>query len=214
MALPASPVRKPERLPGITITVAVHAAVIGVLLSYAPAREELLELGPVMVSLLPQQEPEKPQQLPKPKPVAKVAPRPIPVKPQPILAIAESAPAAAAAMTQPPPAEPPQPSLPVATPAPAPVTPPSFNADYLNNPAPPYPSLSRRLHEEGQVMLRVLVDARGLPERVELRNSSGHERLDRIALETVRHWKFVPARRGEEAVSAWVIVPISFSLRS
>ncbi len=187
---------------------------IGALLSYAPAREKLLELGPVMVSLLPQQEPEKPQQLPKPKPVAKAAPRPIPANPQPILAIAESAPAAAAAVRPPPPAEPPQPSLTVAAPAPAPVTPPRFNADYLNNPAPPYPSLSRRLHEEGRVMLRVLVDARGLPERVELRDSSGHERLDKVALETVRHWKFVPARRGEEAVSAWVIVPISFRLRS
>jgi protein TonB len=70
------------------------------------------------------------------------------------------------------------------------------------------------LHEEGRVLLRVLVDAKGLPERVELRSSSGHERLDRVALDTVRQWKFVPARRGEEAVSAWVIVPISFSLRS
>ncbi len=198
----------------MAITVAVHAAAIAALLSHAPVREQLLEPGPVMVSLLPQQEPEKPQQLPKPRPVAKPTSRPIPAKPQPALAIAESAPAAETAVTPPPPAEPHQPNTPAAAPEPAPVMPPRFNADYLNNPAPPYPSLSRRLHEEGRVMLRVLVDVRGLPERIELRNSSGHERLDKVALETVRHWKFAPARRGEEAVSAWVIVPISFSLRS
>jgi protein TonB len=94
------------------------------------------------------------------------------------------------------------------------VVPPQFNADYLNNPAPQYPALSRRLGEEGRVVLRVLVDERGLPARVELRSSSGHERLDAVALNTVRRWKFAPARRGDQAVSAWVLVPISFSLRS
>jgi protein TonB len=52
-----------------------------------------------------------------------------------------------------------------------------------------------------------------MPARVELRSSSGHDRLDAVALETVRRWKFVPARRGDQAVSAWVLVPISFSLR-
>lgn len=201
-------------MPGMVITLAIHAAVIVALLSHAPARQQLVEFAPVMVSLLPQPEPEKPQALPKPKPVAKTAPRPLPAKPQPLLAVAEAAPAATAAVSPPPPADPLPPAAPVTAAAPAPVTAPRFNADYLNNPAPAYPPLSRRLREEGRVMLRVLVDARGLPERVELRHSSGHERLDRVALETVRQWKFVPARRGEDAVSAWVIVPISFSLRS
>jgi protein TonB len=63
------------------------------------------------------------------------------------------------------------------------------------------------------VMLRIFVDAGGLPGRIELEASSGYERLDQAALDAVRHWKFVPARRGQEAVSAWVIVPISFFLR-
>jgi len=30
----------------------------------------------------------------------------------------------------------------------------------------------------------------------------------------VRQWKFVPARRGDTPVGAWVLVPISFTLRS
>lgn len=202
----------PSRLPGIAVAVGMHAAVLAALLSYAPARQALIDFAPIMVSMV-QQQPEPPQELPKPKPVVKQPVKHSDPKPQPLLAINEpvSAPAPIAA---PPPA--PQPVEPVAIQPqpPAPVTPPQFNANYLNNPPPQYPALSRRLGEEGRVMLRVFVDERGLPVRVEMRSSSGHERLDHVALETVKNWKFVPARRGDQPVSAWVIVPISFSLRS
>jgi protein TonB len=98
--------------------------------------------------------------------------------------------------------------------APVPVTPPAFNAGYLNNPPPDYPPLSRRMHEEGKVILRVFVSEQGLPSQVEIRTSSGYTRLDDVALSTVRQWKFIPARRGEMPVAAWVLVPISFTLRS
>jgi protein TonB len=97
-------------------------------------------------------------------------------------------------------------------PEPAPVIPPRFNADYLQNPAPAYPALARRMHEQGRVLIRVLVSADGLPERVELKTSSGFARLDHSALETIRSWKFVPARQGGEKVAAWVVVPITFTL--
>ncbi len=192
---------------------ALHTAAIAGVLSYAPARQTLLDIAPVMVSLLPPQKPEIPQQLPKPKPVVKQAYRKVDPIPQTVLTTPESAPAPAATVAPPPPTEP-RPAEPVAATQPAPVAPPRFNANYLNNPAPRYPAVSRRLREEGRVTLRVFVDAQGLPARIELRTSSGYERLDHIALETVRQWKFVPARRGDEAISAWVLVPISFSLRS
>jgi protein TonB len=97
---------------------------------------------------------------------------------------------------------------------PAPVTPPIFNADYLNNPAPAYPAVSRRMGEEGKVVLRVYVTDQGLPGDIQVRTSSGHSRLDEAASTTVRSWRFVPARRGNVPVGAWVLVPISFSLRS
>jgi protein TonB len=106
-------------------------------------------------------------------------------------------------------------AAPVAAPAPAPpapVVPPSFLADYLHNPPPPYPASSRRIGEQGRVVLRVLVNPQGEPEQVELRTSSGSPRLDTSALETVRRWKFVPARQGERPVAAWVLVPILFRL--
>jgi protein TonB len=67
--------------------------------------------------------------------------------------------------------------------------------------------------EEGRVMLRVYVEASGLASKVEIRTSSGSERLDQAALEAVKRWKFVPARQGDVAIPAHVVVPISFSLR-
>jgi protein TonB len=45
-----------------------------------------------------------------------------------------------------------------------------------------------------------------------VQKTSGFSRLDQAALETVKHWRFVPARRGSQIVPAWVVVPISFSL--
>jgi protein TonB len=100
----------------------------------------------------------------------------------------------------------------VAAPEPAPLTMAIFNADYLDNPAPSYPALSRRLHEEGRVLLRVLVNPAGRADEVQIQSSSGHARLDTAARETVRGWKFVPAKRGAEPVAAWVLIPVSFRL--
>lgn len=92
------------------------------------------------------------------------------------------------------------------------VVPPRFDAAYLQNPEPGYPILSKRLGEEGKVILRVLVNPEGLAEQVEVRQSSGHARLDQAALVTVRRWRFTPARRGAERLAAWVLVPLSFQL--
>lgn len=90
---------------------------------------------------------------------------------------------------------------------------PSFNANYLRNPKPPYPDMSRRLREEGRVLLRVLISAEGTAKQVELKQSSGYKRLDDSALSTVKRWRFVPAKRGGQAIEMWYDVPVSFSLR-
>lgn len=90
---------------------------------------------------------------------------------------------------------------------------PRFKADYLDNPPPSYPPLSRKLHEEGRVLLRVRVSAQGHAEQVTLQQSSGFARLDERAVEAVRRWQFVPARRALQSVAAWVLVPIQFSLK-
>lgn len=87
-----------------------------------------------------------------------------------------------------------------------------LRANYLRNPKPLYPAASRRLKEQGTVLLRVFVTAAGQPTEVMLKESSGYERLDNAAKQAVTGWKFVPATRNDKPLDAWVIVPIKFSL--
>lgn len=144
-----------------------------------------------------------------------------PVASPPLLAAApraEPAPTTFPVQTQAPalPTKAVEPPVAVAAPAPAPalatVTAARFDADYLRNPAPTYPPMSRKLHEEGKVLLQVNVTATGMAEQVQIKQGSGYPRLDEAALNTVRQWRFTPARRGDEAVAASVVVPIVFRL--
>lgn len=94
----------------------------------------------------------------------------------------------------------------------APLTPPLFNAAYLRNPPPRYPLAARRNGEQGTVTLRVLVDREGMLASVAIEKTSGFALLDNAAREAVRAWRFAPARRGNQAVEAWVLVPVVFRL--
>lgn len=216
----------------LLLVAALHGLALWAWWSYAPARAALETTVTLMVSLVepqvtpaPSKEAPKPLPVkPKPKPKPKEKPKPQPVKaPEPpLLAVPEevSAPVAppvevpVAKTPEPPPIEaPPAPPVEAPPAPPPPLVPPRFDADYLSNPPPEYPALSRRLGEEGQVLLRVRVSAEGLPLAVEVRRSSGFKRLDEAARAAVKRWKFVPARRGEMPVAAWVLIPISFTLR-
>jgi periplasmic protein TonB len=94
------------------------------------------------------------------------------------------------------------------------VEPPKFGAAYLHNPPPQYPVVSRRIGEEGRVLLRVLVSKKGDAEQVEIETGSGSTRLDKAAMDAVKKWRFIPAKRNNEPISAFVIVPIQFTLNS
>ena len=124
-------------------------------------------------------------------PTGSTAPQPAPA---PIASpVAAAAPAAAAA-------------------APPAVQLPSSNAEYLQNPNPPYPAISRRLNEQGKTTVRVLISADGQPQRAEISKSSGFERLDQAALATVMRWRYVPGKRGGVAEAMWFNVPINWVL--
>jgi len=168
------------------------------------------------VSLLTPPAPElpKPEIIPpRPRPVEK---RPLPVQ-QPVqLAAPEDSPAPPTPSAVPPAPTfiaPLPPIAPSAPPAPVQTVQPRFDADYLDNPKPVYPPLSRRMGEAGRVVLRVQVAATGLPTEVIVHTSSSSARLDQAAVDAVRRWKFVPAKRGDQAVAAGVLVPIVFSLK-
>ncbi|QIL79224.1 energy transducer TonB [Diaphorobacter sp. HDW4A] len=171
--------------------------------------------------------------VPTPPPPKPTPPKPAPTPPKPKAqlpaAIKDPTPSPNAPTGSPdvisptPPAPPAPPAPPVAAPSPAPAAPvapaapkielPSSNAAYLNNPSPTFPAVSRRLGEQGKVTLRVLISAQGLPERVELAKSSGFERLDNAAIDTVKRWKFVPGKRNGVAEAMEYLVPVNFVLQ-
>ena len=154
-------------------------------------------------------------------------PPPEPVKPklQPRL-VSTPKPIPSAIVTPPPDLEPvteavaeapTPPAPPAAAPSPAAepaIVPPNFVAAYLNNPPPVYPYAAKLRRETGEVRLRVLVTVDGTAGDVKIEKSSGSSSLDQAARDIVfKRWRFVPAKRGDEAVEAWVIVPVVFELR-
>jgi len=167
--------------------------------------------------------PPEPEPEPEPPPPPPPKPRPQPPKPRPApmpAAIPDPTPAlnAPVGVIEPPPpppilapVEPTAPPAPPEPPAPAIVLP-STNAGHLNNPKPKYPSISRRLGEQGVVMLSVLIGADGLPKEVKVKTSSGFERLDRQAAETVQRWRFMPGTKNGVPTAMWYQQPIHFSL--
>lgn len=210
----------------LALVVALHLAVVGVLARMAPREPEAAP--PVRMEMRTIEEsrqeaaPPPPQAQPRPLP-ATSRPRATPAAPPvPVLTAAASAPDQAPAFAVPSQTAPAL-TEPVTTtvaatapaalhPAPLPVTAARFDADYLQNPAPAYPPTSRRMREEGRVLLLVRVSASGQADAVQVRQSSGFERLDEAALTAVRQWRFVPARRGDETVAAAVLVPLVFRL--
>ena len=173
---------------------------------------------------------------PPPQPPPKVKPQPVQQKPQPVplstplppppmpLAVpsAQPSPNAVTGATTPQPPAPPiaapvseAPSVspaPPAPPAPPRIQLPDSNADYLNNRPPVYPPLSRRLGEQGQVVVRVFIGTDGKASRAELRTSSGFDRLDQAALRTAQEWTYVPGKVNGEPKAMWFNVPIRFVL--
>lgn len=89
---------------------------------------------------------------------------------------------------------------------------PSSDADYLHNPPPAYPRMSRRMGEQGTVLVRVFINSEGRAEKAEVRTSSGYPRLDEAALDTVQRWRYVPGKRAGQAEAMWFNVPIRFVL--
>ena len=209
-------------LAGVALT---HAAVLAALLFTTTAvPKPVTPPRPLTVSLIVP-EIETPQAKPAPTP-ARVVVKPL--TPPPVLASRRPQPTTQAVDATPEPAPQPEPvrelpqqpvpevaAAPLAAPAPPLPPSPPRAADYLNNPKPPYPALSRRLGEEGTVRLSILVNADGSVAQLELVKSSGHPRLDQSAMNTVQSsWKFEPARQGDTPVAGWVTVPIQYILRS
>jgi TonB family protein len=92
------------------------------------------------------------------------------------------------------------------------IIPPVTHASFLNNPPPPYPRQSRRLGEQGRVVLAVEIDINGAASQAMVSMSSGYPRLDRTALETVLKWRFIAGNNDGVPQKMWVTIPINFIL--
>ena len=86
--------------------------------------------------------------------------------------------------------------------------------EYLQAPQPVYPPMARRLGEQGKVILRVLVNERGIPDQVVVQTSSGSARLDEAGRQAALRSLFKPHVEDGRAVAVYVIVPLNFQLAS
>jgi TonB family protein len=67
---------------------------------------------------------------------------------------------------------------------------------------PNYPYASRKLGEEGVVVLLVTIDKNGRVVKSQIKESSGYSRLDQEAIRTAREGLFEPAHMGNETVES------------
>jgi protein TonB len=193
------------------IVIALHLGLLALIVTTRVVAPQIMAT-PLIVDLIQPQETEKAPEA-KPLPVIHPQPQrqkavPTPKPPVPTLETTSSAAPSDAA----PVAVPAESKASTTTQVSEMLTQARFDADYLRNPAPPYPPLSRRVGEEGKVVLRVSVNPHGNADSVEIKTSSGSSRLDEAARKTVQIWKFIPAKRGETAIQSWVLVPIIFKL--
>ena len=189
---------------GIAFVVLIHAIMLYVLRTGLEHSSLMLTTGPVLAELIdePQIEPAQP-----PPPPPTLQPVHVDTVPEPEIAIdfpVESGQAI---------------TLPTSTPAPAPVrtaaaeiVPPHIDQN-RSDMMPSYPPTSKRLGEQGRVLLLVHVMRNGKAAEVKLTHSSGFERLDQAAIAHVqRAWRFVPARSGGDTVDAWGEFAVTFRI--
>jgi protein TonB len=185
---------------------AVHAAGVYVALSFAPQLKQVVAQVPLVVTFVTQPEPTPERALPQ---VAVVTPQPLVQLPDlPQIDIPNDAPPAPRAITVPVQSAPPPAAQVTDRSTPKLVS----TVEYVREPSPRYPPQSRRLREQGLVVLRVVIDERGEASSIEIETSSGHARLDAAARDAVLHAEFRPYVEDGEPRRALVLIPIEFAL--
>ena len=83
---------------------------------------------------------------------------------------------------------------------------------YLEKIEPAYPEIARRRGYEGSVLLAAEILPTGRVGNIKIKKSSGYAILDQSAVESVKPWKFEPARKSGKPFTIWVELPIRFVL--
>ncbi|GGE17104.1 hypothetical protein GCM10011529_24470 [Polymorphobacter glacialis] len=193
--------------------VAAHALLLVVLVQTNIVQLDQPEAKPLVVALMPMDEPPPP---PPAEPIVTPIEVVIPTMTAPERVIEVPAPPAQMAVTDVP-APPPQTvvfaAVKPSAPASGPATAADLSSTMIEAVPPRYPIESRRRREFGAVLLMVLLRADGRVDNVSVSRSSGFERLDRAALDAVRRWRWSPTLRGGEAMMVRGVVEIPFVLQ-
>ncbi|MDD4964661.1 MAG: TonB family protein [Gallionella sp.] len=209
----------PPRVLLIAFVVFVHAALL-LQWSSTPVSHKtshpmtvslaLLETAPAQTVATPVETPSRPQTAQaKPQPTTQAMPQPTP---QPSAMVPSVAATLPVSVTTSPPTVTTTAMSAVTTPV-LPDREPDYQAAYLNNPKPNYPSVANRMLWQGTVVVNVEVLATGLAGQLSVQRSSGHAVLDDAALHAISQWRFVPARHNGQLITQHFLVPIPFVLK-
>ena len=150
---------------------------------------------------------------PPPRPQAIREPKPTPAPNAPTGSVEPPPPPAPIAPPAPP-GPPAPPAAPPAPPAPKLVEISQGQTQYIREPRPAYPAMSKRLGETGTVVVAVYFNSAGIPKRAEIFKSSGYERLDQAAREAAMSSQVTPLRQpgANEATVYLLKAPFNFTL--
>jgi periplasmic protein TonB len=187
------------------VIVAVHAVVLYVLATLGPRLENIAAVVPVTVRFIAESAPQPQLQPPQVKLITPTINTQTPDLP--LIEMPVAAPPSDRAITLA--------ASPRSDPAPAADrSAPKLVAsvEYLREPSPRYPSQSRKLREQGLVVLRVVIDERGVACDIDIESSSGYSRLDHAAKDAVARAAFRPYIEDGTPRRALVLIPIEFAL--
>lgn len=195
-------IASPRRYVSLALVAALHVVVIWAFASgfaAAVVKKGVDELKTEVVKEAPPDQPKAP-----PPPPPDLAKPPPPFVPPPDINIASEAPSTTAISSV-------QSRRP-APPPPAKIVPP--RAYGRTHTTPEYPPISRRLGEQGTVLLKIVIDANGDVTDASVEKSSGYSRLDSAAVSWVkRHWRYHPATQNGKPIAITTRAKVRFDLR-
>jgi protein TonB len=198
------------RLVGAGLVVLLHVAIIYALVTGLAHRVVDVVRAPIETKIIDEVREERP---PPPPPPPEFTPPPPAFVPPPEIHIEPPPPppksTAITVVTPEKPLAPPPPPVPVAEGVR--ITP---KIDAKRSQEPEYPPTSRRLGEQGSLVLQVLVDTDGRVLDTKLVQSSGFGRLDQAALDGVKtDYRFLPGTLDGKPQQMWYTFKFTWKLR-
>jgi protein TonB len=189
----------------ITVVIAVHVGLLIALKSGLARKAVEIVTGPMTVDIV--REEIIPEKEPPPPPVNIETPPPFVPAPEINIEFPpEPAPTITTTTTPPP-----EPSAPVRAPPVISRSAPGIPGNGLSK--PDYPPVSRRLGQEGTVVLQLYILESGRVGEAKVQTSSGFPKLDEAAkTHALRAWRFRPATENGKAVPVWHSFRVKFTL--